>query len=168
MESEFVHNPFEAPRFQEQPVSKIEMSESPSWLRWCSIAVVCTVFINAGLLAWGDRQLFGLPIGQSIAILCGVMLVAMAVAAGIRFRFRVAFGLLQVLNLITWVTMMITVYFVLPHTLQDELRVRDIPIFVWIWAVAAFVVFLIVAVGGYWRKTHNPLVSDEHVDSVSA
>ena len=146
MTSEFGHNPFQPPGRRDVGIAVGQRSGSPSWLKWSTITVVSTLLISAALLASGERFL-GYPLGISISVLCGGVLLLMAVIAGKRFAFKTALILTQLLNLLTWVTMLGTVYFVLPLTQGKTLRSHEFWVFAWILLGAAILVVPITGVG---------------------
>ena len=153
MSSDRDFNPFEAPRHHERPRRTYDPSARPTWWQWCATAAGSSAILNVVLLALGDRRPFRLPVGQLIAFACAVVLIVMAFQAGRRFRFRTAVVLMQLLNAITWLTMIATVYVVLPHTIGDDLRVRDLPIFLCIWLAGSIVLFPIVWISGLGRMS---------------
>ncbi|MEQ9410464.1 MAG: hypothetical protein RIK87_22205 [Fuerstiella sp.] len=141
------HNPYSAPLALPDATRTDDTASDIRWGRWMAGAVSAETVVTVAVLAADTDGQAGMPSGVVCAVLSGIGLAAACLLAGRYFPLKSSLLLSQGLNAAVWLTMLITVYLVLPALEGQSLTLDDLEIFgmIWLGGAVASPVFVLLA-----------------------
>jgi len=140
-------NPYAPPIATDPPEQMKGLNGRVAWLRWIISSVVLEFLLTVGGTLLDSFAETLAPTGVIIAVISGCALFAASVVAATKYSTWNSQSLWQLVNIAIWLTMLITVWQLLPFLIRNQSLTRhDVQIFAGIWlarsvgvAVTAFV-----------------------------
>lgn len=129
-------NPYAAPKTTTVPSRQMKSDKVP-WGIWISGAAASMILITATAMYLDEHSFGNIDPGPHSAMLAGLILAVVSVWIGRRYGCMSAIVLVELINLTTWLSMLLTVLVLSPILGDQKLRDDDYRIFAMIWAGGA-------------------------------